>query len=236
MYRAALTSQPKGGGYAMSDIEASSRVLRPARVTDCRRIAELFRISSEGVADYVWSRMRDEFPDLSLLDVGERRYRREGTGFSYQNCLVAEVAGEVIGMMHSFVIEPEPEATAPAQPLDPVLRPYAELEVSGSLYIAGLALLPGHRNRGIGRRMLAAARQRAREAGAGELSLLCLESNAGALRLYEREGFRTIDRRPVVPHPMIRAAGDVLLMVAPVGAMNLSAPPPGFIVDAKGPV
>jgi ribosomal protein S18 acetylase RimI-like enzyme len=215
MSRAALTSQPRGRGYVMSDVEASGPVLRPARITDCRRIAELFRISSEGVADYVWSRMQDEFQGLSLLEIGERRYRREGTAFSYQNCLVAEKAGEVIGMVHSFVIEPELEAPEPAQPVDPVLRPYAELEVPGSLYVAGLALLPEHCNRGIGRRLLAAARERAREAGAGELSLLCLESNAGAFRLYEREGFRTIDRRPIVPHPMIHAAGDVLLMVAP---------------------
>jgi ribosomal protein S18 acetylase RimI-like enzyme len=51
--------------------------------------------------------------------------------------------------------------------------------------------------------------------GARELSLLCFESNAGARRLYEREGFRVTGRRPIVPHPMIHAAGDVLLMVAP---------------------
>ena len=53
--------------------------LRPARASDCGRIARLFRISSEGVADYVWSQMRNEFPGLSLLEIGERRYRREDT-------------------------------------------------------------------------------------------------------------------------------------------------------------
>lgn len=200
------------------DAEASQKVsLRPARETDCRRIAELFRISSEGVADYVWSQLQNEFPGLSLLEIGERRYRREDTAFSYQNCLVAERDGEVIGMMHSFVIEPPfPGPEQNDGPDDPVLRPYAELEAPGSLYIAGIALLPEHRRQGTGTMLLAAARQKARRMGAGKLSLLCFESNPGAHRLYEREGFRVIERQRVVPHPMIHAAGDVLLMVASV--------------------
>ena len=123
-------------------------------------------------------------------------------------------------MIHAFVIEP----TTPGQPQDdgpgdPVLRPYAELEALGSLYIAGIALLPEHRGRGIGTMMIAAARRKAHRTGAGELSLLCFESNPGARRLYEREGFRVVDHRPIVPHPMIHAAGDVLLMVAPARAI-----------------
>ena len=82
------------------------------------------------------------FPGHSLLEIGERRYQRENTAFSYQNCVVAERAGEVIGMLHAFVIEPA--AGPPGEPdsIDPVLRPYAELEAPGSLYISGVALLP----------------------------------------------------------------------------------------------
>jgi hypothetical protein len=34
------------------------------------------------------------------------------------------------------------------------------------------------------------------------------------VRLYEREGFREVDRAPVVPHPLIRHTGDVILMAA----------------------
>ena len=36
--------------------------LRPARIDDCRRIAELFRMSSDGVADYIWSPLRTRTP------------------------------------------------------------------------------------------------------------------------------------------------------------------------------
>lgn len=188
-------------------------VLRPATPDDCRRIAELFRMSSDGVADYIWSQLQADHPSLSLAEIGTRRYQRENTAFSYQNCLVAEHRGDVIGMMHAFVIEPQ---DGPAREVDPVLRPYAELEQPGSLYISSLAVVPRHRRQGLGRRFLAAVRERARRLGCPALSLICLDQNDGAKRLYEREGFTTIDRRDVVPHPLIHATGTALLMTSPV--------------------
>ena len=187
--------------------------LAPASRHDCRRIAELFQISSDGVADYIWSQLAA--PEQSLLQVGQKRYERVDTAFSYQNCVVAERGGEIVGMMHSFVI-PEPDEGAADEPGDPVLQPYAELELPGSLYIAGLAVLPAYRGLGYGSQMLAAARQRARELRVGEISLLCFAENAGAVRLYEREGFAMVARRAVVPHPLIHHTGDVLLMSATV--------------------
>jgi ribosomal protein S18 acetylase RimI-like enzyme len=194
-------------------------VLRPACPDDCRRIAELFRISSDGVADYVWSRLQDDYPGRALIEIGERRYARENTAFSYQNCLVAEQDGAVIAMLHAFVIAvgERPKSDADPEPdVDPVLRPYAELEVPGSLYISGLAVAAEHRGQGLGTRLLVAARERARRLGCGTLSLICFAENAGARRLYEREGFTVVDRRAVVRPPLIHASGEALLMTAPI--------------------
>jgi ribosomal protein S18 acetylase RimI-like enzyme len=196
--------------------EAEDVVLRAARPGDCRRIAELFEISSDGVTHYVWSRLLEEYPGLSLLEIGARRYQRENTAFSYQNCVVAERACEVIGMLHAFVIEPADGPPAAADAIDPVLRPYAELEVPGSLYVSALALLPGERGQGIGTGLLRIACERALKLGCPELSLICFAGNAGARRLYERHGFTVVDRRDIVPHPMIHATGEALLMTAPV--------------------
>ena len=190
-------------------------VLRPARPDDCRRIAELFRISSDGIAGYVWSTLRDDYPGLALIEIGERRYARENTAFSYENCLVAEQDGAVIAMLHAFVIAALEGPSSHAD-VDPVLRPYAELEVPGSLYISGLAAASEHRGQGLGTRLLIAARERARRLGCGALSLICFAENAGARRLYEREGFTVVDRRAVVRHPMIHASGEALSMTAPV--------------------
>lgn len=193
--------------------DAQAITFRPATRADCRRIAELFQIASDGVVEYVWEQLRRDYPGLSPLEIGEQRYAREGTPFSYQNCRIAEHEGQTIGMLHSFVLE---GSDGPSSPVDPVLGPYAELEAPGSLYIAGLALLPEYRGRGIGTRLLAEARQRARMLGVRELSLLVFAGNQGAVRLYQRAGFQEIDRRAVVPHPLIRHRGDVVLMTAPV--------------------
>ncbi len=45
---------------------------RWATRADCLDIARLYQISSDGVADYIWTRLAA--PDESLLEVGTRRY------------------------------------------------------------------------------------------------------------------------------------------------------------------
>ena len=189
---------------------------RDARKTDARDIAELFQISSDGVADYVWSTLTSEYPGLSLIEIGEQRYARDGgkdVAFSFANCVVAEAAGHVVGMMHAY---PMPESDSQDDgPGDLVLQPYSELELPGSLYVSGIALRDDFRNRGGGTALLAIAREVARSEGLNRLSLLVFEQNTAAMRLYQREGFAEIDRRAVVPHEFIHYTGDVVLMAGP---------------------
>ncbi len=64
--------------------------------------------------------------------------------------------------------------------------------------------------------MLSIAREQAHQRGFGTLSLLVFEQNGGALRLYERNGFKLAGRAPVVPHKLIQHTGDVLLMVSEI--------------------
>ncbi len=185
--------------------------LRRARCDDVPDIAALFRLSSGGVADYIWQSLAE--PGEAPLDVGIRRYAREGVDFSYENCLVADESGAVVGMVNAFPLQ---ASDAPAGEDDPVLRPYAELEVPDSLYISGIAVLPPYRGQGLGSRMMLAMQERARGAGLARLSLIAFATNAASVRLYERLGYRIVDRRAVVPHPLIQYEGDAVLMVAPV--------------------
>ncbi len=69
------------------------------------------------------------------------------------------------------------------------LRPYAELEDPGSLYISGIAVKEAWRGQGIGTRLMAMA-------------------------LHRRLGFREAARRRIVPHPSLEySEGDAVLMV-----------------------
>lgn len=70
------------------------------------------------------------------------------------------------------------------------LRPVTPLpENAHVLGVAGLAVAPGDRRRGVASALLAAAERQARARGTRKLSLRVLSTNAAARRLYERLGF-----------------------------------------------
>jgi len=102
-----------------------------AQPIDAKRIAELFRISAEGYADYTWSLISRA--GENLLDVGEARFSREGTEFSYQNCITVREGHNVIGMLHSYPIYSLQEGETPPsiEATDPVFMPFKALEEPG---------------------------------------------------------------------------------------------------------
>ncbi|NMY35537.1 MULTISPECIES: GNAT family N-acetyltransferase [Pseudomonas] len=190
-------------------------VFRPARHDDAHEIARFFQITSEGGADYIWSLIAE--PGADLLAVGTARYAREGVNFSYENCLIAEHQGRVIGMMHSYVMRHDPHA----EPVtDPVLAPYADMEIPDTLYISSLGLDEGWRNKGLGANFLQAAQARCDELGLAGLSLISYAVNTGALRFYEHHGFHTVKSCQVTPHPLIRVTGEAYLMSRPVAGAS----------------
>ncbi len=180
---------------------------RPARKADCRKIAELYRISSDGVADYVWQKIAE--PGEDPLEVGRRRYEREDSLFSFKNCTVVEQDKKVLGMLVAFPMHVDPEEVEN----DPVLAPYSKLEEDNSYYVCGVALFPEYRGLGIGSRLMAIAERQAEEKGYAKLSLIVFEQNAAAKSLYERIGYAEVAREAIVPHPLIHYTGDAVLMV-----------------------
>ncbi|GGO81499.1 acetyltransferase [Marinobacterium nitratireducens] len=182
-------------------------VFRPARKSDCAEIAALYAISSDGVANYVWTKLAADGEDI--LDVGRRRYENEQSLFSYRSCTIVELDGRIAGMLVAFPMHVDPAATE----ADPVLAPYSRLEEDNSYYICGMALFPKYRGRGIGSELLALAERQARAQGFDKTSLIVFEQNEGAYRLYQRSGYREVSRAAVVPHPLIHYSGDAILMV-----------------------
>jgi ribosomal protein S18 acetylase RimI-like enzyme len=181
--------------------------IRAARKADAGRIDVLYRISSDGVADYIWTQLAE--PGEDLLEVGRRRYEREDTAFSYENCTVVEVDGAVVGMLAAFPMTVDPDYVE----TDEVLAPYSTLEEDRSYYICGIAFFPGHRGTGYGSKLLALAEEHATARGYDKLSLVVFEENAGAKRLYDRRGYVETARAQIFPHPLIHCTGDAILMV-----------------------
>ncbi|MBE9114810.1 GNAT family N-acetyltransferase [Lusitaniella coriacea LEGE 07157] len=193
---------------------------RPAHIEDCRKIAELFTIASDGVSNYVWSTMSADYPGLTLLEIGAQRYANPDGNFSYKNCVVAEKEGEVVGLLVTFPI-PESEGDSATEEVEEaseepdVLAPY-NLEAPGTWYVCAIALFPEFCGQGLGTQFIDIALQQAKEQEFKEVSLLCFEQNTGAFKLYQRNNFKIIDRVKVVPHEFIHHTGDLLLMTAPV--------------------
>jgi len=192
-------------------------VYRQATAEDSHVIARMMDIFSDGIALIEWTEAVQAAGERTALDIGAGIYASETGDYSYRNCCIAEVADRRVGMLLGF---PMP-ARNPADVVSPppfdgmdVFAPYKYLEAPDTWYICGVALLPDYRGRGIGTRLMQIARQQARDHGHDRLSLIVFEENAAAVNLYRRLGYETIDRAPIVPHPLIRASGNVLLMVA----------------------
>jgi ribosomal protein S18 acetylase RimI-like enzyme len=156
--------------------------IRPAHKSECRRIAELYSISSDGVADYIWTKPAEQ--GEGILDVGRRRYERKDTPFSYENCKMAEHQESVVGMLVAFPMEVDKEY----QETDLILVPHSVLEEDQRYYVCGMAVDEGHRGKGIGTGLLDEAEQTCRQLGFRKLSLIVFEKNGNARRLYERFG------------------------------------------------
>ncbi len=202
----------------MTDMSLTQILFRDATPADVRDIATLYLMASGGVAEVIWDGLRQA--DEDVVDAGARRYARVGEDFSFENCAVAETRGRVMGLLHAFPMHVDPEFDPST--MDPVLRPYAELEADASYYIAGVALRAECRGRGIGTKMMKLAELRAMTRGFRRLSLIAFEENAKAVRFYERLGYRTVDRRLVKPHRFIPYSGHVLLMVKDLSAVGIA--------------
>jgi ribosomal protein S18 acetylase RimI-like enzyme len=133
---------------------------------------------------------------------------------SYETCQVALADGEIVGVVAGFPMTEADRRSRRFVALTlPKLPPwrwpgtFRHLRAAGDVaptpppdcfYVDALAVAPGHRRRGIARRLLDAAHEDARDRGLTRLALDTGLQNHGARRLYEAYGFgeREIVRAP----------------------------------------
>jgi ribosomal protein S18 acetylase RimI-like enzyme len=160
---------------------------RPAQRSDSRFIAEMIDASSDGVALIDWTDTAQAVGNKTALDVGAVNHASDAGDYSYRNCFIAELSGQLAGMLLSLALnEREPDDIVLAPPFDgaDVFAPYKYLEEPDSWYICGVAVTPDHRGRGIGREMMQIARNRAARRGYDRLGLVVFAENNTAIHLY----------------------------------------------------
>ena len=190
----------------------SSPLIRQANVEAAAALARLIDVAGEGIPNWLWGRACEN--GQTPLDVGIERALRPSGGFSYTNALVSERHGDITGMVLSYPIETAPEDDPDALPAP--IAPFVELEKHsvGTWYINALATFPGNRGQGLGSSLLAAAERLARENGTPAMSIQVYGQNTGAVRLYQRLGYKLHEKAPVRSHPcQPYYTGDVLLLI-----------------------
>jgi len=183
---------------------------RRATLADAADLAPLVEFASEGLALYLWTQLAG--PGGDPWEIGRQRVSSETLGVSYRHALIAEGAGKTLGALISYRLghEPEPiDSTLPA-----LLVPLHELMngAPGTWYVQVLAAYPEQRGCGLGTALLMEADRSAAAAGAPGLSLIVSDTNSGARRLYERNGFREAARRRMVKERWRHPGTDWLLL------------------------
>ncbi|WP_254715110.1 GNAT family N-acetyltransferase [Actinomadura sp. NAK00032] len=172
------------GGTRMLMEDAGQVVVRPARPEEYGLVGELT------VEVYVHGGLVS--PESSyvrtLRDAGDRAAKSE--------LLVAEVGGEIAG----------------AVAYCPPGSPYAELAGPGEAEFRMLAVREAARRTGVGRALVRACVERAREAGLTGLRLSTQRNMAAAQRMYERMGFVRSPERDWSPVPGV----DLLTYALPL--------------------
>ena len=180
----------------MNSMTTDNVRLRPGRREDAAVLAELVNYAGEGLPLYLWATLAA--PGESAWDVGRRRAEREEGSFSYRNATVIEDAGKAAACLIGYEIPDEPQPVPPDMP--PIFVPLQELEnlAPATWYVNVLAVLPEHRNKGYGSRLLAFAEETGRKLGKRGMSVIVADANTGARRLYERSGYIEKARRAIV--------------------------------------
>ena len=189
-----------------------ARPFRPATADDDAALAELVNMAGEGLPLYLWTRMAG--PGEDPWAVGRQRARRTEGSFSYRNAVVIDVGGQVVAALIGYKLPDAPEEIDP-DTMPAMFVPLQELEnlAPGTWYLNVMATYPEYRGQGYGARLLAIAERLAAESGSAGLSLIVLDANAGARRLYARAGYRQVAERPVVKEDWTCRGDNWVLLV-----------------------
>ncbi len=191
--------------------DGAATTIRRARSADAPALARLMNSAGEGLPAWLWSQSAE--PGEDVMDFGSRRVAGTDSGFSYRNAHVTEIDGTVVGMLLGYRLD-DPYEAGNLDEYPSVIRPLIELEslAPGSWYVNAIATLPEVRGRGIGSGLMQLAERLCRQTGCSDISLIVAQANTGAVRLYDRLGFRPVATRPLVPFPGCDHSGDWVLM------------------------
>lgn len=179
--------------------------IRTARPEDVNLAVPMLRASMGGLANYLFDNPRRSLDEYLFI-----MYQADGHRFSWRYSFVAEADGRPVGYLLSYpgrelnalqlkFLRQSPSLFGWADTLRLVGRmlpllnaPEAE---SDEYYVSNVGVLPEYRGRGYGAQLMGFAEERARAERLGKCSLAVDETNAEAIRLYQKLGYKIVFTR-----------------------------------------
>ncbi|SJZ69921.1 Acetyltransferase (GNAT) family protein [Pilibacter termitis] len=177
-------------------------MIRQAKKADVAKLAELMLIIFQDMELPLLAKIgKEKLKNLLLQTFQEEEYR-----YSYTNALVAELDGEVVGVVYCY--NPQSEKvndSAFEQQLSGQYNLQEQLFFQTEVlpdewYLDSIALFSKARGKGLGTKLLLAALEKAKEKGAVNVGLNVEQNNQRARELYENLGFVEVAEVEIVGH------------------------------------
>ena len=181
-------------------MELDADMIRRARKEEAAQIAELFMLAwpVEDILESNGLTYEQLHESMSAIAASEE------TIYSYENTLVTEIDGKVVGAMCAY---DGADYQRLKQPIVDALGPgcmFAKLKETeaGEFYLDSVGVLPEYRGRGIASRIIEAQCQRAASLGHKVAGLIVDVDKPQAEALYARLGFTYLDDKDFFGHTM----------------------------------
>lgn len=183
---------PGGGLNATTSRKAVDKEIkiRNASKKDATIAAHLIHLAIDDIAEKLTGESKPECIRDSLANI----FREEKNRLSYQNTIVAEVVGEVAGILISY------QGELAVQLDEPLLKRVRKIQgdpnitfdqetFPGDFYIDTLCVSSNFQGYGIGTTLLKEAEEMAKQKGYQRISLNVAHDNPLAKRLYKKLGY-----------------------------------------------
>lgn len=197
-------------------------VYRRGRLEDCLKIAEGIERASGGIVDFLFhDLLKNSTPAETMAG-----FLRDGVGYeSYENAIVAECQETIVGIVYSYPskyheITEETKNFFPKERLE-FLADFFSSRVENSLFLDSIYVDEEFRGQGVGSKLIALTKEKAKESGYQQLSLMVMNENITARRAYERSRFKIVKHVDVKEHELIPNKGGIYLLVSDVDKENL---------------
>lgn len=186
---------------------------RPAHKEESVKLAEMINIASGGVVEYLF---HDLIPGMTPVQAVAYNLENDNYPHSYRSAIVACDGDDLVGMALSYPSSYH-KATVEMKDFFPAdrmahLAHFYSSRAENSWFLDALCVIVSHRRRGIGERLISLTEEKAIENGFNTLSLIVFADNALAIPVYERTGFKAIQRVELGGNQFIKHEGGCLLM------------------------